>query len=98
MCIRDSSLVDAVDLLSYCKKVVSNDSGLMHIAAAVETPLVAVYGPSSPEYTPPLINQKVIIRKMEGYKKIREGNLPDGYDASLLSISPEEVMEALETL
>ena len=35
---------------------------------------------------------------MEGYKKIREGNLPDGYDASLLSISPEEVMEALETL
>ena len=31
-------------------------------------------------------------------KKIREGNLPDGYDASLLSISPEEVMEALETL
>ena len=64
----------------------------------VETPLVAVYGPSSPEYTPPLINKKVIIRKMEGYKKIREGNLPDGYDASLLSISPEEVMEALETL
>ena len=96
--IGKTSLVDAVDLLSYCKKVVSNDSGLMHIAAAVETPLVAVYGPSSPEYTPPLINQKVIIRKMEGYKKIREGNLPDGYDASLLSISPEEVMEALETL
>ena len=96
--IGKTSLVDAVDLLSHCKKAVSNDSGLMHIAAAVETPIVAVYGPSSPEYTPPLINKKVIIRKMEGYKKIREGNLPDGYDVSLLSISPEEVMEALETL
>ena len=70
--IGKTSLVDAVDLLSYCKKVVSNDSGLMHIAAAVETPLVAVYGPSSPEYTPPLINKKVIIRKMEGYKKIEK--------------------------
>jgi len=93
-----TSLVDAVDLLSFCKKVVSNDSGLMHIAAAVGIPLVAVYGPSSPEYTPPLIDKKVIIRKMEGYRKIREGNLPDGYDASLLSIKPEEVMEALEAL
>ena len=96
--IGKTSLVDAVDLLSHCNKVVSNDSGLMHIAAAVETPLVAVYGPSSPEYTPPLIDKKVIIRKMVGYKKIREGNLPEGYDASLFSIKPEEVMEALEAL
>jgi hypothetical protein len=35
---------------------------------------------------------------MEGYKKIREGNLPEGYDASLFSIKPKEVMEALEAL
>ena len=68
-----TSLVDVVDLLAHCKRVVTNDSGLMHVAAAVQTPLVALYGPSSPEYTPPLIDNKKVIRKMDGYQKIRKG-------------------------
>lgn len=96
--IGQTSLQDAIDLLAHCSKVVTNDSGLMHIAAAVGTPLVAVYGPSSPDYTPPLLKKSKILRKTEGYEKIRKGDKAGGYHESLLSIKPEEVLSALDAL
>ena len=96
--IGKTSLNDAIDILGLCNRVVTNDSGLMHVAAAVGTPLVALYGPSSPHYTPPLTNKKKILRKMEGYEKIREGNSEEGHHHSLLAIKPNEVINALEEL
>lgn len=57
-----TSLAEAVDLLAGVDAVISNDSGLMHIAAALNRPLVAVYGSSSPDFTPPLHPDSEIVR------------------------------------
>ena len=85
----ETSLPQAIDLIAACKLAVSNDSGLMHIAAAVGTPLVALYGPTSPGFTPPLSAKAEIIRLIEGFHKIRKGDADQGYHQSLIDISPE---------
>ena len=55
-----TSLEDVIDLLGYAEQAVSNDSGLMHVAAAVGTHVHGIYGSSSPAFTPPLTNARDI--------------------------------------
>lgn len=54
-----TQLVDTVDLLAFAKSVVSNDSGLMHVAAAVGIEVNVIYGSSTPDYTPPLTTEEL---------------------------------------
>ncbi|MBD3647807.1 MAG: lipopolysaccharide heptosyltransferase II [Pseudomonadales bacterium] len=57
----ETRLTDAIDLLSRCNLVVSNDSGLMHVAAAVGCPVAVIYGSTSPGFTPPLSDRVEIV-------------------------------------
>lgn len=55
-----TKLGEAIDLMSICDTVVSNDSGLMHVAAALDKKLIAIFGSSDPYHTPPMSAKAVI--------------------------------------
>ena len=94
----ETKLEQAVVLIAACQAVVTNDSGLMHIAAALDRPLVALYGPSSPDITPPLSHKARVIRLITGYHKVRKGDADQGYHQSLIDITPARVLEELNSL
>ena len=93
-----TKLEDTIDLISSSSLVLTNDSGLMHIAASVGVPLLALYGPTSPDFTPPLSNKAKVISKGKGLMKLRKGDLEGGYHQSLKDIKPREVLEILSDI
>lgn len=92
-----TQLEEAVILIAGCDAIVSNDSGLMHIAAALDKPLIALYGPTSPDFTPPLSDNAKVIRLITGYHKIRKGDAEQGYHQSLIDITPDLVLTELNS-
>jgi len=59
---------------------------------------VALYGPSSPDFTPPLSRQAKVIRLISGYQRVRKGDDRQGYHQSLIDIQPDVVLAELERL
>ena len=91
-----TSLEDSIDLLSVCKSAVTNDSGLMHIAAAVGIPLVAIYGSSTPEYTPPLTNKAKIHYLGLDCSPCFKRECPLGHTNCLKNITVDEVFKNIK--
>lgn len=91
-----TSLAQAVALLSAADAVVSNDSGLMHVAAALQRPLVAVYGSTDPGFTPPLNANSRIVRLGLECSPCFKRECPLGHLDCLNRLPASRVIDALE--
>jgi len=93
-----TSLGDAIALMARADKVVSNDSGLMHIAAALEKPLAVVYGSTSPGFTPPLADKVAIVTLHLDCSPCFKRVCPLGHTNCLKNLDPAMVNNALQEL
>ena len=88
-----TSLGQVIDIIASSDAVVSNDSGLMHIAAGLNVPLVAVYGSSSPDFTPPLSDNSQIVKLDLSCQPCFKRSCPLGHVNCLKQLAPQEVLQ-----
>lgn len=90
------TLDDTVDLLSQSAVVLSNDSGLMHVAAALDKPIFALYGPTSPAFTPPLSNKAAIISLHLPCQPCFKRTCPLKHHHCMVQLTPDLVLEKMQ--
>lgn len=87
---------DAIDIISLSNIAVTNDSGLMHIAAAVGVHVEVMYGATSPGFTPPLTDRKTMHYLALDCSPCFQRECPLGHLNCLRNIKPAHVMQSIE--
>lgn len=90
-----TKLGEAIDLMSLTHTVISNDSGLMHVAAALGKKVIAIYGSSDPHHTPPMSEKAVIEYLALECSPCFERECPLGHLNCLRGLEPNKIMVQL---
>lgn len=93
-----TKLGEALDLLSLAKLVVTNDSGLMHVAAALQRSVIAIYGATDPNFTPPLSKQAVVVREKVPCSPCHKRECPYGHQQCMYAVTPQKIIATAEQM
>jgi heptosyltransferase-2 len=91
-----TSLDEAIAIIGMCSNLVSNDSGLMHIGAALQVPQVAIFGSSDPSHTPPNSVKATVISLHLPCSPCHQRECPLGHLNCLNQISADQVFAAIQ--
>ena len=93
-----TSLTEAISLIAHADAVVSNDSGLLHIASALNRRIVALYGPTDPLHAPPFSDASTSLYLGLDCAPCRQRECPLGHHRCMQDLAPQRVWDALRAL
>jgi len=93
----ETTLLEAIYLISQCRLFISNDSGLMHIAGALNIPTIAIFGSTNPITTSPVGNKSIIIRKEVSCSPCLKKTCPTDFRCMSM-ISVEDIVQVAQNL